>query len=309
MEISLEKQREFELLFEEFVNSYPYTPKGIKHINSYSQQRESGRRNYQAIVEAKEAEEDITDKVLLQLLPHRETKNNRQQGAWIHTSYLTENNTKKIKKELTFTVAETFVNTISDCLQNTNNLSIICEKLDRSPFTRYYQASFISPILNSLKPASFILINKKSRAIINYFANTNYSDKLIDYPNIKKVAWRLTEDLRSTMQGFDLPAMWEGDLFDMFCHWLVAEKKYNFKQKQTISFNISRNYNLHKNVDFADAKIANSEENKLMYKFDSDCYFSEETFATLYQMDSHDPGCLTHLFERAKFAHTLILKS
>jgi len=92
MNISPDKLKDFTALFEEFVDSYPNTSKGIKHIKSYSQQRESGRRNYQAIAAEKEAGEDITDRVLLQLLPYRDTKNNRQQGAWIHIGQVGLNN-------------------------------------------------------------------------------------------------------------------------------------------------------------------------------------------------------------------------
>ncbi|MEM8722932.1 MAG: hypothetical protein AAGE84_27225 [Cyanobacteria bacterium P01_G01_bin.39] len=169
MNISSDKLKEFTVLFEEFINSYPDTPKGIKHINSYSQQRESGRRNYQAILEAKEAGEDITDRVLFQLLPYKDTKNNRKLGAWIHIAPATIHNVKTWFENMRWTqpedwskVATIIFNFVSACIKNKDTLSINCQDFDRSTFSKGLQAGFITPILNALKPNDFILINNKS---------------------------------------------------------------------------------------------------------------------------------------------------
>lgn len=77
MEISPQKKEEFTILFKEFIDSYPHTLKGLNHIRSYNQQRESGQGNYNAILEAKKSGEDICDRVLFQLLPYKDTQNNR----------------------------------------------------------------------------------------------------------------------------------------------------------------------------------------------------------------------------------------
>ena len=236
MNISSDKLKEFTVLFEYFINSYPNTSKGIKHIKSYSQQRESGRRNYQAILEAKAAGEDITERVLLQLLPHKDTKKNWQQGAWIHTSYLSTCKLYSAKDNIRLVTVHNFIQIINTGIDNPDNRSkayvmvnnIINNIVNSSEYEKNI-SDFISPILNALKPIDFLLISEKSISVINYFADKNYSYKLIDYPDINKVGWQLIEDLSSIMERFDLPALRQDDLFDMFCHWLVTEKKYNFK--------------------------------------------------------------------------------
>ena len=271
MNISPDKLENFTVLFEEFINSYPNTSKGIKHIKSYSQQREAGRRNYQAILEAKEAGEDITDRVLLQLLPYKNTKKNREQGAWIHTSYLTPSILEKIKYNSSYEIAEAFVQSINNVLKNNNELSKLCQILSQSPLTRNWQANFIASILNAIKPDSFILINEKSISVINYFADTNYSYELIDYPAINKVGWQLIKDLSSIMERFDLPALRQDDLFDMFCHWLIIEKEYNFKFG-LIEGDLVTNYS---------RKELEIEEENTMLKVHPDSYFNNETFVLL----------------------------
>jgi 5-methylcytosine-specific restriction protein B len=79
-----EKRAEFVKLFQEFVNSYPYTPDGLRHIAAYKEQRQQGRRNFEAIAAAAESGEDVTESVMLQLLPYQDSPTNRKRGAWIH---------------------------------------------------------------------------------------------------------------------------------------------------------------------------------------------------------------------------------
>ena len=236
MEISLEKLEEFEILFEEFIDSYLYTAKGLKHTQSYPRQRESGQRNYQGILEAKKAGEDITDRVLLQLLPYRDTKTNREQGAWIHIAPAINKdlkvwveNSRWTKSEDWYKVADLIFIFINHCVEDSESLSLNCQTFYRSNYSKGLQTGFMTPILNAIKPDDFLLINNKSRTVINYFLDTKYSHKLIDYPAINKNGKQLIKDLDSIIDRFDLPALPQEDIFDMFCHWLVVEKQYDFQ--------------------------------------------------------------------------------
>lgn len=286
MNIPSDKLEEFTVLFEEFINSYPNTAKGIKHIKSYSQQRESGCRNYQAILEAKEAGEDITERVLLQLLPYRDTTNNRERGTWIHNAPAINKdlrtwfeNSRWINSEDWDNVANVIINFIIFSVEQTETLSLNCQTFDHSIYSKGLQTGFMTPILNALKPDSFILINNKSRVVINYFADTNYKHKLINYPAINKVGWQLIKDLSSVMDRFDLPALRQDDLFDMFCHWLVAEKKYNFKSNLEKGDRITKKaVNL---IAEDSLKEYKPEENNKMLKVHPDSYFSQKALIIL----------------------------
>jgi hypothetical protein len=72
-----------EQLFGEFLESYPSTEAGIAHGELYRSSREEARRNYETILAAKQRGGDVTDLVLLKLLPHADTQPNREHGAWI----------------------------------------------------------------------------------------------------------------------------------------------------------------------------------------------------------------------------------
>ncbi|MFB8790907.1 MAG: hypothetical protein U7123_19145 [Potamolinea sp.] len=79
-----EKKAEFVTLFQEFVTSYPYTSPGRRHQSLYVTERNSGRRNFAAITTAAQSGEDVTESILLKLLPYADSANNQQKGAWIH---------------------------------------------------------------------------------------------------------------------------------------------------------------------------------------------------------------------------------
>ena len=71
-------QDKFTELFLEFIDSYPYSGDGLRHIAAYDQQRQQGCRNFKAIISAANAGEDVTDSILLQLLPHTDSSTNQQ---------------------------------------------------------------------------------------------------------------------------------------------------------------------------------------------------------------------------------------
>ncbi|MCR3883106.1 MAG: hypothetical protein NUK54_01880, partial [Methanothrix sp.] len=78
-----EKRAEFIKLFREFADSYPPTPQGEYHLRHYEEEREQGRRNFEAILEAERQGEDVTDQVLMKLLPYVGSKPTRERGFWI----------------------------------------------------------------------------------------------------------------------------------------------------------------------------------------------------------------------------------
>ncbi len=76
---------EFPGLYKEFIDSgYLGSLDGMRHLNAYEEGRNQGRLNFESVVEARERGEDVTDLVLLKLLPHTDTKGNRERGAWVH---------------------------------------------------------------------------------------------------------------------------------------------------------------------------------------------------------------------------------
>ena len=162
------KKAEFVRLFQEFVSSYPYTPDGLRHKAAYEDQRQQGRRNFEAIATATNSEEDVTEAVLLEILP-------------------------------------------------------------------YVNTGMLTTILHYLRPHQFLCLNNKSISVINYFTDSLYSQELIDYPTINVIGRNLIQELAKDMHQTGAPSLRDEDLFDMFCHWLVAVKQYDFGLKETSS--------------------------------------------------------------------------
>lgn len=227
-------QNQFTELFLEFIDSYPYSGDGLRHIAAYDQQRQQGCRNFKAIIAAADAGEDVTDSILLQLLPYTDSSANQQRGAWIHIAPVLATDvrnkydaSKWTKSEEWPDIAQAILNFIRCCNDDPNKLIDACNNFSNLPY-KGFQSGIISPILNALRPDNFIVINKKSRIVINYFAQTSYTQQLIDYPDINNTGIKLIKNLAPEMRQPGRPALRDDDLFDMFSHWLVAIKKYDF---------------------------------------------------------------------------------
>jgi len=231
----LEKNSEFIKLFEEFIRSYPYTQAGLRHQKVYHEQRQKGKENFQAIASDYESGEDIAEVVLLQLLPYALTAHNSQRNVWIHHTPAIDKDIKKwfegalwIKSEDWPNIAQAIFNFIRHCNQNPSHLGEACKEFSELPYTKGLQTEMLTPILNALRPDDFLLINNKSRQVINYFTEKSYSQKLTEYPAVNTTGQKLIQELAHDMRQTGVPSMRDDDLFDMFCHWLVAVKKYDF---------------------------------------------------------------------------------
>jgi len=226
---------EFVKLFQEFTSSYPYTPDGLSYKAAYDDQRRQGCRNFEAIAAAAESGEDVTESVLLQLLAYTDSATNRQKGAWIHHAATLDTDVRlefEARKwinpaEWQF-VAQAILDFVHCCKEDPRQLSVACSKFLELPYSRGFQAEMITPILNALRPDNFLVINKNSRIVINYFAHTSYSQKLTDYPSANATGNYLIKELAKEMHQPGVPALRDDDLFDMFSHWLVKVKNYDF---------------------------------------------------------------------------------
>ncbi|MGB8689153.1 MAG: AAA family ATPase [Microcoleus sp.] len=235
-----EKKAEFVKLFQEFVHSYPYTPDGLHHTAAYNEQRQQGRRNFEAIAAAAESGEDVTESVMLQLLPYQDSPTNRQRGVWIHInpciiqgSLWNSKSYKKWSLIAPVRIAELIIYLVCCCNDDPSQLYSACSEFSEEMHVSLFgEIGMLTPILNALRPDDFLAINDKSIQVINYFANTSYSKKLIDYSSANLTGRELIKELTKEMHQTGVPSLRDDDLFDMFCHWLVEVKKYEFPSNE-----------------------------------------------------------------------------
>ena len=236
IQVGAARRAEFETLFREFLDSYPHTEEGRRHAETYEASRRQGRANFEEILRIADLGEDVTDAVLLRLLPYDDTSANREKGAWAALAPAIQGDLRKWYEGRGWTdprdwprVAEAILDFVRTCYDNPQVLGVACKTFDDMPYTTGFQAGMLTPILNALRPEDFLLINKKSRETVNHFAGTSHSQRLRDYPAANATGWALIRELAPLMHRLEVPKLTDSDLLDMFSHWLVAVRRFDFK--------------------------------------------------------------------------------
>lgn len=223
----------FGSLFTEFADTYLRTSKGKQHVGYYAKSRKEAQESYKSINDAFAQGQDITDLVLLKMLPYQNTAPNRDKGVWIHMAPAIISDVKSwfenkgwASKTDWPAIATAIFDFVSNCIQRPEDLEKECNLFLNNPKTKGMQCGFLSPILNALDPDHFFLINKKPARLINYFCRTSYSTSLKDYPAFNSTGFNLLNDVKDVTASVAVPGIREGDLLDVFSHWLQAEKKF-----------------------------------------------------------------------------------
>lgn len=123
-------------------------------------------------------------------------------------------------------------NLVRRCDEDPDRLAEACAEFAGLPYVKSFQTGMLTPILNALRPEEYLLVNYKSRQTINYFSGEAYGLKLTEYPSINRVGRRLVEELLEDMDQPGAPDLSDADRFDVFSHWLVAERNYPFPDKR-----------------------------------------------------------------------------
>jgi len=233
------QKAEFDNLFKEFMENYANTERGIDHLERYKIARQQGKSNFDEIAKELNNREDVTDAVLLKLLPYNNNSNNRKRGAWTHVCPAVISDIKKwfeskkwVKAGQWQKVSELIWEFIDKTIKNPDKIEKACKYFSESPYSKGFQAGMLTPIINALKPNEFIIVNAKSIKAINHFAGTNFSQKLIEYPKANATGKKLINQLIAEQRLLTTSRDNNQDLFDMFSHWLTTEKNYSFSKAQ-----------------------------------------------------------------------------
>lgn len=239
----MKKPAGFVNLFQEFIKSYSYTPEGLRHIAAYNEQRQQVRRSFASLSATLESGEELTKPILFQLFPDTELAIELYDSVFLNLpgtldSYLKIKFASKSTpmqvwaKEIVDQVGQDILDFVTCCNNHPDQLSTACNEFSKKEYSLSFSTELLTPILNALRPDDFLLMKNKSRQVINYFANTSYGQKLTDYPITNVTGHKLIEELAKEMHQPGVPALRDDDLFDMFCHWLVTVKKYDFTGKE-----------------------------------------------------------------------------
>ncbi|QHO73606.1 hypothetical protein ACH79_14060 [Bradyrhizobium sp. CCBAU 051011] len=224
------KEQEFRSLFSEMVKGFLRTDEGEVRLRFYDEGRMQGRKNFEAL---KGAQGDITDGVLRGLLPHTNSAAHRATGAWIHIAPTIQGDIREWYEGAGWTcaedwpkVAQAILRLVTRCAEDPQSLEVACAEFAAVPYTKGLQTGQLSPILNAVNPDYFLIVNNKSRKVINYFTGGSFKQPLTNYAGANDTGRALVSKLSALMREESDKDTRPADLFDIFCDWLVAVKKY-----------------------------------------------------------------------------------
>lgn len=237
--VSDAKRGELGELIEEMVDTYLESPDGLHHLRAYGEERKQAAQNWRRVRNAEKAGDDITDLVLDLLLPHADTEKSRARGVWVYHAPPAAADIRKLFESTGFVqpgdwtnVARAITGFFRRCLDDPGELADACTEFAAGPYSRGFQSGMLTPILSALRPEDYILVNSKSRLLINHLAGTNLRQTLEDYPEVNRLGNQLVEELEPLFaESGLLDRLSPADAFDTFSHWMVAVKNYPFGQQ------------------------------------------------------------------------------
>ncbi len=109
-----------------------------------------------------------------------------------------------------------------------SELEEACRAFASEPATKGFQTGIVTPILNALRPDTFLLLNRRSRTTINHFTGSDFGHTMLDYPAANAALQHFIDEQPNLQQLAHALEMVPGDLFDLFSHWLVKVRHFAF---------------------------------------------------------------------------------
>lgn len=225
--------RKLESLLDEFFSDYASSPAGRMHLDSYPRFRSRAQQKLDALVKSRAAGDEVTEAFLLNLMPHHDDQGGRSRDPGSQPSSTTSREVKSWLDGASWThpddwprVADALFAFVNNCIASPGALESECLMFSALPYTKGFQATTLSPILNALDPDRFILVNSKSRAVLKHFGGIDPGTRLTDYARVNEAGLRFLEEIALLLDRADDLGARAGDVFDVFCHWLVSIKRF-----------------------------------------------------------------------------------
>lgn len=234
--IAAEQRAECVRRYRECIRSYPFTARGSRQIRRYAEARQDAQIRWPALLAAAEQGEAITDRTLNALLPYADTAPHRQRGVWIAQAPALGGDARRwferagwAQPEDWPSIATALIAFVTRCVADPDQLQAACHEFSATVPARGFQSGMLSPILNALRPDAFLVGDGAVRRVVEWLTGARIGPRLVDYPSLNAAALAVVADLAPILAQPDAPALSDGDRFDLFAHWLVAVKRYDFR--------------------------------------------------------------------------------
>jgi len=233
--MDIPKHAQLNDLFARFVEEVPIRSTDVDIFRSVRQTAERNFAQLEQLRQIDEIQASHVDQILLGLLPHADTTNNRARNAWIHWSPAITADIRHWYEASGWTepsdwpqITWSILETVRRCVDHSGDLATACRDFSQSSFSKGFQSGTLSPILNALNPKEFLLINNRIRAVLNYFGDTNFSQSLTDYAAANAALHALLGQIETPITG----PLSLADRFDLFTTWLLVDQKFVLRAPQ-----------------------------------------------------------------------------
>ncbi|MBN1206347.1 MAG: EVE domain-containing protein [Myxococcaceae bacterium] len=215
-------------LIAQFLQRFVHQPAGQAFLARSAAEAAFARAAFDDLCRRADAGEDVTERVLMKLLPHRDTPFNRQRGAWTSHQAVINREIKLWFQHVGWVPDEAAWRDIA------GNLLRLLRALERgpqqaaldafaaSPLSKGFRSGFLSPALHCLRPDLYLVVNTRSRRAGNFCL------ALWGEPREVSLALEHYLDanaaLRSVLERLKPLGIQDAGHFDAFCHWLCDRK-------------------------------------------------------------------------------------
>lgn len=224
-----QKRAEYLDLFRQFATDWLNREEGERHNRTAKEAAAAGRENFRHLLSEIQQGNDVGTAPLRLLLPHFGSQAIRDGGMWVSHAPAIRGSAEGYlsaqwvpKRELP-TTAAALIRFVQTCNDHPDQLAEACQQFAALACTKGLQTGMVTPILNALRPDTFILLNNRSRRVLNYFAETTAGHAIAEYPRANALGLSLIAEVTTEMLElagrYDLHVT---HLFDHFSHFLVA---------------------------------------------------------------------------------------
>ncbi|HYH98904.1 AAA family ATPase [Hyalangium sp.] len=215
-------------LIAQFLQRFVHQPAGQACLSRQAADAAFARSAFDDICRRADAGEDVTERVLVKLLPHRDTPFNRQRGAWTSLQAVINREIKRWFQNVGWVSDEAAWRDIaSHLLRLLRTLErgpqqAALEAFAASPHSKGFRSGFLSPVLHCLRPDLYLVVNAKNRR------TGNFCLALWGEPREVSVALEhyleASATLRFVLERLKPLGIQDAAHFDTFCHWLCDRK-------------------------------------------------------------------------------------
>ncbi len=215
-------------LIAQFLQRFIHQPAGQALLARSAAEAAFLRAAFEDVRRRADAGEDVTARVLVKLLPHRDTPFNRQRGAWTSRWAVINRELQPWFQSVGWVPDPTAWPAIADQLLR------LLRTLERGPqpaaleafaassLSRGFRSGFLSPALHCLRPDLYMIVNARSRRT-GHFCLALWGE-----PREVSVALEhyleANAALRSVLERLKPLGIQDADHFDLFCHWMCDRK-------------------------------------------------------------------------------------